>query len=78
MSSEPKAEIRPTFKDIFGIFVDGIQIGTIHFGTETERTNAVIHISIQPRFWRPAAKYLLKEVTVRGYDVYLRLEQGPV
>ena len=75
---KPKAEMKETYKGIFGIFIDGIQIGTIHFGTETDQnTNAIIHINFQPRFWHPQVKYSLKEELYRSGDVYLRFEKEP-
>lgn len=68
----PKAEIRKTFQDTFGIFVDSIQIGTIHFGTRTKRTSEVVHVNFQPKFWHPQRKYVLNKAKVQGDNVYLR------
>ena len=75
MIPKPKAEIKTTHEGIYGIFVNGWQIGTIHFGTETDQyTDKVVHINLQPKFWSPLKKYFLKEGKVEGDNVYLRFE----
>jgi hypothetical protein len=73
---KPKAEIRET-EGVFGIFVDGIQIGTIHFGTEQNpNTNAIVHVNFQPKFWHPIAKYYLNKAVIQGDNVYLLIEKA--
>ena len=48
------------------------QIGTIHFGTESNCTDAtLLHLNIDPRLW--GSNYRVNEVKVNGDRIYVAL-----
>lgn len=85
----PRVEIRETSKGIFAIFIvlctepsvpldakssPAEQIGTIHFGTETNTEDAtLIHINLQPTLW--GSRYNVTEASVKDTGTYIMLQR---